>query len=62
MRYWLNVYWAGFVYLSLRFYTAWAVLGRSVYGNFQPDAELCHHGHCRQTREQTGLLGYLCFM
>jgi hypothetical protein len=24
MRYWLNVYRAGFVYTVLRFYTAWA--------------------------------------
>jgi len=27
MRYWLNVYWAGSVYLDLRFYTAWARSG-----------------------------------
>jgi len=36
MRYWLNVYWAGFVYLSLRFYTAWADLGRSVTATVDP--------------------------
>ena len=29
MRYWLNVYWAGFVYLSQCFYTAWATSGHS---------------------------------
>jgi len=29
MRYWLNVYWAGSVYLSLRFYTAWTKSGHS---------------------------------
>ena len=29
MRYWLNVYRPGFVYMALRFYTAWADCGRS---------------------------------
>jgi hypothetical protein len=27
MRYWLNVYRSGFVYIDLRFYTAWANSG-----------------------------------
>jgi hypothetical protein len=31
MRYFLNVYPAGFVYTVLRFYTAWADSGRSVW-------------------------------
>jgi hypothetical protein len=30
MRYWLNVYRHGFVYMALRFYTAWAGCGRTV--------------------------------
>jgi hypothetical protein len=29
MRYWLNVYPTGFVYMALRFYTAWVDSGRT---------------------------------
>jgi len=29
MRYFLNVYWTGFVYIGLRFYTGWTETSRS---------------------------------
>jgi hypothetical protein len=32
MRYSLNVYWLGFVYIDLRFYTAWVETGRWMVG------------------------------
>jgi hypothetical protein len=43
MRYWLNVYRARSVYLTIRFYTAWVVSGRYMPSTMQPVSRFKFH-------------------